>query len=78
MQSFFDSLRAEVARDNVRVATICPGYIQTALSMSALMPDGTAHGSKAALACGAIWNLIRLCVLHYRLHSSNIRQSLSF
>lgn len=44
LQSFFDSLRAEVSQYNIRVTVICPGYIQTNLSLSALTSDGSTHG----------------------------------
>lgn len=38
--AFADALRAEVAADNVRVLVVCPGYVNTALSMNALTSDG--------------------------------------
>ena len=42
--AFFDSLRAEVWQDNIRVTTICPGYILTQISVNALDATGNKHG----------------------------------
>lgn len=41
---FFDSLRAEIWRDNINVTTICPGYIKTQISYNALDSSGNKHG----------------------------------
>lgn len=41
---FFDSLRAEVYEDGVRVTTILPGYIKTNISIHALNEDGEKYG----------------------------------
>lgn len=41
LHGFFDSLRAEVYEDNIRVTLICPGYINTNLPINALRADGT-------------------------------------
>ncbi len=40
VMGFFDALRAEVADKGVRVTTITPGFIQTAISDNALRGDG--------------------------------------
>lgn len=45
LHGFFDSLRAEVWRENVGVTMVCPGFIRTKVSMNALMGDGTAQGT---------------------------------
>lgn len=37
---FFDSLRAEVYEDGIRVTTILPGYIKTNISIHALNEVG--------------------------------------
>jgi short-subunit dehydrogenase len=42
--AFFDALRAEVWQDNIKVTTICPGYINTPISVSALDATGNKHG----------------------------------
>ncbi|WP_109744172.1 SDR family oxidoreductase [Arcicella aurantiaca] len=42
--AFFDSLRAEVWQDNIKVTTICPGYIKTQISFNALDSSGNKHG----------------------------------
>ena len=41
MMGFFDALRAETARDGIRVTTITPGYIRTNISLHALKGDGS-------------------------------------
>jgi len=41
LHGFFDSLRAEVYKDNINVTLVCPGYIQTNLSVNALTGDGS-------------------------------------
>lgn len=43
LHGFFDSLRAEVWRENVTVTLICPGYIRTNISYNALNADGSKH-----------------------------------
>ncbi len=44
LHGFFDSLRAELADEGIRVTLICPGYIRTPISEQALTADGTPHG----------------------------------
>lgn len=44
MMGFFDALRTEVTRHGIRVTTITPGYIRTAISENALKGDGSAFG----------------------------------
>ena len=41
LHGFFDSLRAEHWKDNIRVTMICPGFILTQLSAKALTGQGT-------------------------------------
>jgi short-subunit dehydrogenase len=41
LHGFFDSLRAEHAKDNIKVTLICPGYVVTNISINALTGDGT-------------------------------------
>ncbi len=41
LHGFFDALRAEHHRDNVWVTMICPGFIHTPITLSALTGDGT-------------------------------------
>ncbi|MCC6725981.1 MAG: SDR family oxidoreductase [Saprospiraceae bacterium] len=45
LHGFFDSLRAEVWRENVQVTLVCPGFISTHVSMNALTGDGSPQGS---------------------------------
>lgn len=44
MMGFFDALRTEVARQGIRVTTVTPGYIRTAISENALKGDGSSFG----------------------------------
>jgi short-subunit dehydrogenase len=44
LQAAADSLRAEVAKDGVQVTVICPGYVKTNLSHSAVTSRGTMYG----------------------------------
>jgi short-subunit dehydrogenase len=41
---FFDSVRAEVFADGIRVTTILPGYIKTNISLHAMNEKGEAYG----------------------------------
>ncbi|MEK6374115.1 MAG: SDR family oxidoreductase [Acidobacteriota bacterium] len=45
LHGYFDSLRAEVAKDGIRITIVCPGYIRTNVSRNALTGDGSAFGS---------------------------------
>lgn len=44
LQGFYDSLRAEGYRHNIKVTTICPGYIRTNISLNALDASGDKFG----------------------------------
>ena len=44
LHGFFDSLRAEIARDGIAVTLVCPGFIRTDVSVNALEGDGSRHG----------------------------------
>jgi dehydrogenase/reductase SDR family member 7B len=48
LHGFFDSLRAEVAKDGISVTIICPGYIRTNVTRNALTGNGTALGTMDA------------------------------
>jgi short-subunit dehydrogenase len=41
LHGFFDAVRAEHYRDNISVTMVCPGFIHTQLTLSALTADGT-------------------------------------
>lgn len=45
LHGFFDSLRAELWQENIQVTLITPGFIKTAISLNALLGDGTALGT---------------------------------
>ena len=44
LHGFFDALRAETADAGLHVTLVCPGYIQTPISLHALGPEGQVHG----------------------------------
>ena len=44
LYGYFESLQAEYYRQNIRVVMICPGRVNTSISMNALEPDGKQHG----------------------------------
>jgi short-subunit dehydrogenase len=48
LHGFFDSLRAELWKDskNIYVTLVCPGWINTNLSITALLGDGTPQNKK--------------------------------
>ena len=53
LHGFFDSLRAELWDQGIRVTMICPGFVRTNLSINALKGDGSTFGSMdAAQAAG--------------------------
>jgi len=43
LHGFFDSLRAEVYDQGIRITLICPGYVHTNLPINALKGDGSRH-----------------------------------
>jgi short-subunit dehydrogenase len=54
LHGYFDSLRAEVWKQNVGVTLVCPGYVQTAVSDNALGPQGEKHGRTDATHVGGL------------------------
>ena len=44
LHGFFDSLRAELINDNIKILLVCPGFIRTNISMNALVADGRKQG----------------------------------
>lgn len=57
LQGYFDSLRAEVHDDNIKVTLVCPGFIHTNVSFNALQGDGMPHakmdeGQKKGMSAG--------------------------
>jgi short-subunit dehydrogenase len=43
LHGFFDSLRLEEEKNGISVTIVCPGKINTNMSINALKGDGTAH-----------------------------------
>ena len=53
LHGFFESLRAELWEQGIRVTMICPGFVRTNISINALKGDGSTFGSMdAAQASG--------------------------
>lgn len=48
LHGLFDSLRPELAGTGVRVSVVVPGFVRTAISDNALLPDGSAHAKTDA------------------------------
>ncbi len=44
LHGFFDSLRAEIWKDNVQILLVAPGFIKTNISINALAADGKPQG----------------------------------
>ncbi|MFT6809139.1 MAG: dehydrogenase/reductase SDR family protein 7B [Saprospiraceae bacterium] len=44
LHGYYDALRAEVASDGLQITVVCPGYIQTEISVHALNGKGGKHG----------------------------------
>lgn len=44
LYGFFETIQAENYKDNIRVTIVCPGRVQTNISVYALEKDGKAHG----------------------------------
>ncbi|EJL67453.1 SDR family oxidoreductase [Chryseobacterium populi] len=45
LHGFFDALRAELYKENILITVICPGFIQTRISMNAITGDGSPQGT---------------------------------
>ena len=45
LHGFFDTLRAELYDDNIKVLLVCPGFIQTNISINAVTADGSKQGT---------------------------------
>jgi len=44
LHGFFDALRLEHDKDNIKVTIICPGFVNTDIARNALTADGSAQG----------------------------------
>ncbi|KAB1232501.1 SDR family oxidoreductase [Chryseobacterium viscerum] len=45
LHGFFDALRAELFDKNIKITIICPGFIQTDISVHAVTGDGSVQGT---------------------------------
>jgi short-subunit dehydrogenase len=46
---YFDTLRAELYNENIRVTVFCPGAVNTSISCHALLPDGSENNRRETL-----------------------------
>jgi len=49
LHGFFDALRLEHAKDNIKVTMICPGFVNTNVARNALIADGSKQGHQDAM-----------------------------
>lgn len=54
LHGFFESLRAEHYEENIRVTLICPGFVNTNVSINALTADGSRQGTKDKATAGGL------------------------
>lgn len=54
LHGFFDSLRAELYNDGIQVLLVCPGFIQTNVSVNALTGTGSKLGSMDAATANGL------------------------
>jgi dehydrogenase/reductase SDR family member 7B len=44
LHGFFEAMRAETAKEGIRITVVVPGYVRTNVSQNALKADGSAYG----------------------------------
>ena len=54
LYGFFETIQAENYKDNIRVTIVCPGRVQTNISVHALEKDGRQHGKMDAGQAGGV------------------------
>ena len=54
LYGFFETIQAENYKDNIHVTIVCPGRVQTNISLHALESDGREHGQMDAGQAGGI------------------------
>ncbi len=54
LHGFFESLRVEHYEENIRVTLICPGFVNTDVSINALTADGSRQGTKDKATAGGL------------------------
>ncbi|HMO38368.1 MAG TPA: SDR family oxidoreductase [Saprospiraceae bacterium] len=47
LHGYFDSMRSEMFRDNIKVTILCPGYVRTNVTINALRGDGSRNNQMA-------------------------------
>jgi len=48
LHGFFDTLRAELKSENIKILLVCPGFVRTNISKNALIADGSHQGTMDA------------------------------
>ena len=54
LYGFFETVQAEYFKENIRVTIVCPGRVQTNISLYALEKDGKQHGKMDAGQAGGV------------------------
>src|SRR5437870_5422107 len=54
LHGFFDTIRAELWRDGIRVTLVLPGWVRTNVSLNALTGSGAAHGTMEPGTAGGV------------------------
>jgi len=49
LHGFFESLRAEVAKDKIKITMVVPGFVRTNITVNALKGDGSKYGKMMAV-----------------------------
>ena len=60
LHGFYEALRAEESRNGILVTIVCPGFIRTGISLSALSGDGSKHAKMGATTRAATGSGARL------------------
>lgn len=71
LHGFFNSLRAEVWDENIKVSTIVAGAVQTDVSKNALRGDGSAYGAMDALQANGLDKLTAASIVLKQLKRGN-------
>jgi short-subunit dehydrogenase len=73
IQGYTEGLRAELAASGVRVLVATPGYIQTNLSQSAVMGDGSVYGKEDETTANGSFCMAENAEAVIRRHSTHSR-----
>lgn len=54
LHGYFDSLRAELYQENIKITIVCPGFIKTNVSINALIGDGSSQNTMDDAQAGGL------------------------